>query len=197
MNTRTLRVTLVTVLIVLFVLSLSMFGYANFRAGSTPSDILLSSLLLAVPLALLYFSIDLIVEAWLQHRSQGRVSPRMAKFLYRTPRIAGILIAVFTGLFALDVFDMEGSLWQKIGGFLIHAAPTLVMLIFLIIAWRREWVGAVVFGLVAIYFMRFVLSGSIYSFGNMLLFVLPMALVAVLFWLNWRWKAEIRTPNPS
>lgn len=185
-----LRWVVIGVLLILFLLSLSWFLYTNVQAGMTPANVAGSALLLSIPLGLLFFSIGLIIEARQQHR-QGRISDRMAKFLYRTPRIAGILIAVFTSLFALDVFEMEGSLWLKVGAFLLHAAPSIVMGIVLILAWRREWIGALAFGLVALFFLRFVIHDFVMGFGNLLLFVLPMALVAALFWLNWRWREEI------
>jgi hypothetical protein len=154
-------------------------------------EIFVNSLLLAVPLVLLYVSIGLVVEAWQQHR-QGALSGRMSKFLYRMPRIAGLLLALFVGLFALDVFEMGGSIWEMIGAFLLHAAPAILMLVVLALAWRWEWVGALVFGLAALFFMRTVIGSAMFGLGNLLLFVLPMAVVAILFWLNWRWKKEIR-----
>lgn len=193
MNAVVFRRVLVGVLLALFVLSLGWFVYGNIRAEMTPAQVGLSALLLAVPLGLLFFSIGLIVVALLQHRDLGRVSRRMAVFLYRAPRAAGLLVAVFTGLFALDVFEMPGNLWLKLGAFLVHAAPSVTMLLILALAWRREWIGALAFGFAALFFLRFVIGEPMYGFGNLLLFVLPMALVAALFWLNWRWRAEIRS----
>jgi hypothetical protein len=176
---------------VLFLVSLGFFGYANWRAGSTPANIALSSLLLAVPLGLLFFGSGLLFEAWLRRR-QGGVGRRMARFVYYTPRVAGLLIALFTGMFALDVFDLPGSVWTKLGAFLIHAAPAIFMLALLVVAWRWAWVGTLAFGLAALIMLRFVIGETTFGFGNLLLFVLPMMLVAALFWLNWRWRAEIR-----
>lgn len=191
MEPRLLRFFLVGTLLILFILSLGWFINANMQAGMDLAEVTSSALLLAVPLALLYFSIGLLVEAWQQHRG-GKMSERMVKFLYRTPRIAGIIIAVFTGLFALDVFAMEGSVWEKLGGFLIHALPSIMMLVMLALAWRHEWIGTLFFGLMALFFMRFFLADPMLGFGNLLLFALPMALVAALFWLNWRWRGELR-----
>jgi hypothetical protein len=194
MNAHRLRLVSVGVLVTLFVLSLSFFVYGNYLAGMPLEGLIISTPILGIPLGLLYFSIGLIVEAWQQHR-QGRLNTRMAKFLYRTPRFAGILIALFTGAFALDVFEMEGDIWQKIGGFLIHAAPSIILIVVLVFAWRREWIGALVFGLCALFFLRFVIGSTTFGFGNLLLFVLPMAVVAMLFWLNWQWREEIRNIN--
>jgi hypothetical protein len=192
MSARALRIVLVVGLSILFILSLAYFGYGNFQTGMPLMEVFATSLLLAVPLVLLYFSIGLMAEAWQQHRSQGRVSGRMAKFVYLTPRIAGLLVALFTGLFALDVFSEEGSIWMQIGAFLIHAAPSIIMILVLVLAWRYAWIGALFFGLAALFFLRFLLGGFENGFGNMLLFALPMASVAALFWLNWRWRGEIQ-----
>jgi hypothetical protein len=152
--------------------------------------LLINTLLLSVPVGALFFSLGLIFEAWQQHRV-GKIGSKMAKFLYYTPRVAGLLMALFIGMFALDVFDMAGSTWEKIGAFLLHAAPALVMLVLLGLAWRWPWVGTLVFGLAALFFLRTVIGRGPYSIGNLLLFVLPTTLVSALFWLNWRWRAEI------
>ena len=194
MNTRLFRFLVHGILGILFFLSSGFFGYANLRAGSTPAQVFISALLLAVPLGALFFSIGLLVEAWFRHR-QGGIGKRMASFLYLTPRICGILVAVFTGLFALDVFEMPGTIWEKLLAFVIHAAPAIFMIVLLVLAWRWEWVGALAFGAAALFMLRTVIGGWQFNFGNLLLFVLPMALIASLFWLNWRWRQEIRTPN--
>jgi hypothetical protein len=191
MNTRLLRFLVHGILGILFFLSSGLFAYANLRAGSTLAQVAISALLLGVPLGAMFFSLGLLVEAWVRHR-QGSIGKRMARFLYLTPRISGILIAVFTGLFALDVFEIPGTFWEKLLGFVIHAAPAIVMIVLLVLAWRWEWVGTLAFGAAALYMLRFVIGGWKFDFGNLLLFVLPMSLIASLFWLNWRWRQEIR-----
>ncbi len=185
------RLVLPGVLAVLFILSLAYFTYGNVQGGMPIGILIANTLLLAVPLALLYWMIGLVVEAWRVRRAGGQLTAGLARFIYFAPRIGGVVVALFTGLFALDVFEMEGSLWMKIGAFLIHAAPALIMLALVALAWWREWIGALIFGLGALFFLRTVIPRGIYAFGNLLLFVLPMALVAVLFWLNWRWRGEL------
>jgi hypothetical protein len=46
--------------------------------------------------------------------------------------------------------------------------------------------------LAGLFFLPFVNGEPLFGFGNLLLFVLPMALVSALFWRNWPWRAEFR-----
>lgn len=63
------------------------------------------------------------------------------KILYWSPRILGILFALFLNLFALDVFIKGHSLWLVLIAFLIHSIPTFTVVITLILSWRWEWAG--------------------------------------------------------
>jgi len=197
MNTRKVSFisgALVVVLALMFILSLASFAYDNYRVGSGPWELVVSSLLLSIPLLLLYFSIWVLVTAARQKRIQGKIDPRLAKFIYWTPRIAGILIVVFVGLFALDVFEMGGSFWAMLGGFLIHALPAILLGIGLAFAWRWPWIGAVLFIIGALFFLRTLLFNPLEQLGMLLLFSGPMAVIAALFWVNWRWRKEL-SPN--
>ena len=183
---------LVAVLAVLFALSLGWFLTTNARVGMSGWNLISSGLLIAVPLALLFGSIGVLVVAIRQHRDQGHVSGRLAKWIYWTPRIAGIVIAMFVAMFALDVFGLGGTVWQQIGAFLIHALPAILMGVVVVIAWRWEWVGAAAFLLAALFFMRVLLGNPEGALGMLLLFSGPMLVIAVAFWLNWQWRKEIR-----
>jgi hypothetical protein len=187
MNNRVLRLLVHGALGLLFFAALGMLGYGNFAAGMPLGMVLLNSLLLAIPLFLLFGGLGLLFEAML-HRREGEMGPRITRVLYFAPRVAAFLIALFIGLFALDVFDMPGGFWQKLGGFLIHAAPALVLLVLAGLAWRWSWLGALVFGLAAVGFLLMAVIGSAFAAGNLMLFVLPLAAVAALFFVNWRWR---------
>jgi hypothetical protein len=67
------------------------------------------------------------------------------KILYWSPRILGILIAVFVSLFALDVFGEGYSTVETIVALAMHLIPTFVILVVLGIAWRWEWIGGLLF----------------------------------------------------
>lgn len=192
MNLRVLRLAVYAVLAALFLASLAWFGVQNYRSGMPLNLVFLNSFILAVPLVILYLSIGLLFEAWQRRYSGQEFGAGMSKFLYRTPRIAGLVVVFFISLFALDVFG-TGTLWQQIGAFLIHAAPALLLGVLLLLSWKRPLVGASIFGLAALFFLvRFVIPGREFGFGNLLLFVMPMALVAALFWANWKWRTDIR-----
>ena len=185
---------LTALLVLLFLLSLGWLSYGNYLAGSEPWQIAASALMLAVPLGLFYGSIGLFVRAWQQKRSQGQIDQRLAKFILRAPRIAGIAIAVFVGLFALDVFEGDASIWLKLGGFVIHALPALLMGAFLAVAWRYPAAGFWGFLAAAIYFLRFSIGSPLEGLGMVLLFSGPMAAIALLFWVSWKWKKAL-TPQ--
>jgi hypothetical protein len=68
-----------------------------------------------------------------------------ARTLYWAPRVLTILFAAFISIFALDVFDGNKSLGQTLLALAIHLIPTALVVLVLVLAWRREWVGAVAF----------------------------------------------------
>ncbi len=77
----------------------------------------------------------------------------IARFLFWTPRILGLLFALFLGAFALDAFQGGGGAFRAIGTFLIHLIPTYTVIAALMISWRREWIGAVLFTGFALFYL--------------------------------------------
>ena len=178
---------LTVILCLLFILSLGYLAYGNYKTGSEPWQMVISSIMLSIPLLLMYFSIGVLITARQQKQNHGQIDNRLAKFIYWTPRISGILIILFVGMFSLDVFSEGGNLWEMLGGFLIHSLPSILMAGVLVLAWRRDWLGFVVFLGAAIFFLRFLLRNPIEEIGVVLLVSGPMAVIALLFWVNWKW----------
>lgn len=180
---------LLIVLVLLFVLTLGAFSYANWAADPDFMQwwmMLLNLPILSIPLVLLYGSIYVLVIGWREHATLGQVNPRLARVIHWAPRVAAILIIFFVGLFSLDVFETEATPLELLGGFLIHNIPSLGMLVLLIFAWKRPVVGFVAFLVVAALFTVFFVR-DIYALPNLLLFVLPILLIASLFYADWRW----------
>jgi hypothetical protein len=176
-------------LVLLYVLTLAAFSYAHWAAASASTQwwmLLLNLLILSIPLGLVYGGIYVLAIAWREHSARGQVSPRLAKIIHWAPRAAAILIIFFISLFSLDVFEMQASPLQLLGGFLVHNIPSIGMLGLLLFAWKRPGVGFVAF-LVAGALFAFFFVRSLYALPNLLLFVIPILLVAGLFYADWKW----------
>lgn len=187
---------LLIVLIVLYVLTLAAFSVANW--SDDPGDnnlgrLLLNLPILSIPLVLLFGSVYVLAVGWREHAAGKPINPRLAKTIHWAPRIAAILIIFFLSLFSLDVFEMDATPLELFVGFLIHNIPSIALLVLLIFAWRRPVVGFVAFLLAALLFLVFFVR-SLDALPDLLLFVLPILLVAGLFYADWRW---LKPASPS
>lgn len=105
------------------------------------------------------------------------------KLLLWSPRILGILIALFLGVFALD------TIGQGLPALLLHAAPTLLLLVVVAVSWRWEWVGGSMFIVLAV--LVGVVAWARGAAWNLVICV-PLLVVGVLFLWNWRHHKELR-----
>jgi hypothetical protein len=102
--------------------------------------------------------------------------------LYWTPRILAILFGLFVSLFALDSFQGNERIWTKLAHFAIHLIPVAVYALILILAWRWEWIGAVLFTGLGVGYV--VMVGGRH-FNWVLTISGPLFLLAGLFLLSW------------
>jgi len=183
------RRNLVIVLVILFLLTQALIFYpalANDPGQPEWWMVFPNLLLISIPLTLLYGSLYMVVMAWREHALNGQVEPRLAKAIHCAPRIAAIVITGFISLFSLDVFETQAPPLELLAGFLIHNIPSLALIVLLVFAWKRPAVGFVAFlvagMLFAVFFVR-----DFYALPNLLLFVLPLLLIAALFYVDWKW----------
>ncbi len=101
--------------------------------------------------------------------------------LFWVPRVLCILFATFLSMFALDVFSEGYNFEKTILALLIHLVPTYLVVIALVIAWRWEGVGAILFAALALLYL-------ITSGGASWIISAPLFLVGVLFLLNWIYR---------
>ncbi|MDP2089086.1 MAG: hypothetical protein Q8J84_06750 [Flavobacteriaceae bacterium] len=113
------------------------------------------------------------------------------KIVHWLPKVIGILAILFVGLFALDSFDSNLTIWQQVGGFLIHLIPSFILTAILIIAWKREYIGGIIFTIIGLGMIPFVfiknynINNSIWmSLGVTLLVTFPFVVVGVLFMVS-------------
>ena len=110
------------------------------------------------------------------------------KIYHWLPRIICMLAILCISLFATDVFSPGLTIWQQLGAYLIHLIPSFILLVFLIVAWKWEYIGGVIFiiiglGLSPIVFVHnYKMNHSIWmSIFIILIITVPFAIVGVLF----------------
>jgi len=113
----------------------------------------------------------------------------LLKILYWTPRCLAILFSVFISVFALDVFDEGFQGWKTLLALAMHLIPTMILVAALLVAWRWEVAGAVLFIGVAILYLATIHTGIPLSVMFMVAGI-PI-LVGLLFLAHW-WLAHKR-----
>ena len=101
---------------------------------------------------------------------------------YWLPRILAILIALFISLFALDAFAEDYAWWQQIGALLIHLVPTYILILVILIAWKWEQVGGIIFILFGLGYIA--LMGANFEWIAFLLVGGPPIITGGLFLIN-------------
>lgn len=105
--------------------------------------------------------------------------------VFWAPRILTVLFAIFISLFALDVFGEGYNFWETVLALFMHLIPTAIILLILVIAWRWEQVGGILFIALGLFYLLWdsnqhwsayvIISGSLFVVGG-------------LFLLNWWYK---------
>jgi len=115
------------------------------------------------------------------------------KLLYWTPRILAILAILFMMMFSLDCFDMGGK--DTLICLVMHNIPAFIVIAVLIVAWKWELIGGILFVL------AFIAAGIFFrSFGGnpaSLIVIAPFLLTGILFILHHFLHANKETPSIS
>jgi hypothetical protein len=116
------------------------------------------------------------------------------KFLFWTPRVLSIILIIFLTLFSLDIFGNGYSFWEIVLGLFMHNIPSVILIIILIISWKKEIVGAFAFLSGGLAYIGIIINNTINS-GFELYYLIwvfqisgPAFLIGILFWINWKKK---------
>jgi hypothetical protein len=92
-------------------------------------------------------------------------------------------------MFALDAFAPGLTIWQQLGAFIMHLLPSFVLLAFLIVAWKWEYLGGIIFILIGLGLSPFIYNlnhtrnnfsvGA--SLGVLMMITFPFVVVGILF----------------
>ena len=76
----------------------------------------------------------------------------LTKITHWTPRILCILVILLISMFALDAFEPGHTVWQQLLAFIIHLIPSFILIALLIVAWKWENIGGIIFLIVGLVF---------------------------------------------
>jgi hypothetical protein len=123
------------------------------------------------------------------------------KLLFWIPRALAMLAILFMMMFSMDCFEMSGK--DVLICLVMHNIPAFIIIAVLVIAWKKELVGGILFVAVSV-------AGSIYfnRSGNnwaVLIVMAPFLLTGILFLIHYylvgknvkRHESEINNPEPD
>jgi hypothetical protein len=119
------------------------------------------------------------------------------KLFYWLPRILCVLAILFISIFAFDAFDGDRSFWQKLAAFAIHLIPSYILTLFLLIAWKWERIGGIIFIVIGLAFSPFIathnyaMNHSLWLTTTIVLTInMPFVIVGILFLLSHHLKQK-------
>ena len=101
------------------------------------------------------------------------------KLLFWLPRVLAILFIGFLAIFALDVFEPGKTFDYYIIALFMHLIPNFILTALLIIAWRQEKFGGILFILLSVLFTLFFRTYLFWQ--NFILISFPVFLIGGLF----------------
>jgi hypothetical protein len=118
------------------------------------------------------------------------MKPLVKKLLFWTPRVICILFAGFLTIFSADVFNEAKGFRDIAIGLLMHNIPVFGMIAVLILSWKREWIGGILFIALGITYIA-------WGWGKFVWYVYfliagPLFLLGLLFIIGWIYRDEIR-----
>ena len=120
--------------------------------------------------------------------SKGTKMKTSIRLFHWLPRILCILAILFISLFAADSFAPGRTIWQQLSAFFIHLIPSFILLALLIVAWKWEFIGGIIFMAIGLGMSPFVFmlnynrNHSIgMSLSIILIITIPFVVVGILF----------------
>ena len=108
-----------------------------------------------------------------------------------SPRILCIGAILFVSMFALDSFEPGMPFGQQMLNFLMHMIPSFVLLLLLVIAWKHQLIGGILFTIAGIGLSPFVYNLNYHrthsawvSLSIILMITVPFIVVGLLFIWN-------------
>ena len=111
------------------------------------------------------------------------------KLLFHSPRLMAALFALVLIAYAASVFgNADYTMWEKVLSFVVKLVKPALVIGALIIAWKREILGGIIF--ISLGFAFFLFGWNMIVFWKLLCSGLVMIVIGALFLLNAKefWK---------
>ncbi len=112
--------------------------------------------------------------------------------LFWAPRVLGILFALFVSSFAQDVVGEGYGFWGTILALTMHLIPTMIILAALVIAWRWEAVGGILFIALGVFYALETWFRTQLPWSTYVVIAGPLFLIGGLFLADWAYRAKLR-----
>jgi hypothetical protein len=113
------------------------------------------------------------------------------KLFHWLPRVICIIAVLFISLFALDAFAPGLTIWRQLGAFFVHLIPSFILLALLIVAWKWEMIGGLIFLILGlglsplVFIFNYRRNHSVgMSLGIILWVAIPFFVVGILFMIS-------------
>jgi len=108
------------------------------------------------------------------------------KVFHWIPRILGIVMVLFIGMFALDAFHPGLTVWQEIKSFLVQLIPGYIVLATVLIGWKWDIAGCFLCLTLALVYDYWALHHPIW----ILAISAPVFVLSLLFFISWYLKKK-------
>jgi len=113
------------------------------------------------------------------------------KIILWLPRLLCIGAILFVSMFALDAFEPGIPFGKQLLDFLMHLIPTYVLLLLLWIAWKKPFVGGIIFAIIGVITSPLVYNlnynrnhSMMLSLSIILMITIPFIAIGILFILS-------------
>jgi len=115
----------------------------------------------------------------------------LPRLLQWSPRVLGVFVSLFAGIFALDAFAPGKAVPEALADFAIHLIPALVLGALVAASFRRPGIGGVAFVGLALVYAATMSRGRL---DWVLVVSAPMSIVGVLFLCSWFYQRRNASP---
>ena len=108
-------------------------------------------------------------------------------FLNGLASALGIGVCLFLSVFALDAIGTGEPWLTQLGNLAMHLVPVFVLAAIIALSWRREWLGAVIFTGLAVWFAWLARAHAswIATVSG------PLLVVGLVFFWSWRHRRRL------